>query len=83
MSQLHSHILHFQCPQCSQPLSTFKVTDERNLETVDGERHNVDCPECQSSFDLLGATAQSHTVEPWQEFAHSSRVRVVTQPDSR
>jgi rubredoxin len=82
MPQMYAHILHFHCPDCSLPLSTFKVIDERNLETIDGQAHNVTCPDCRSHFDLLGATAKSHAVEPWQEFAHSPRVRAVTQPGS-
>jgi hypothetical protein len=65
MSMRYVHILLFACPDCRLPVSISRVSNERNLETVDAERLRITCTYCQESSDVTAATAKRHYVEEW------------------
>jgi hypothetical protein len=59
------HILLFACPDCNLPVSTSRVSNERNLETVDAEHLCIACGYCEKSSDVIAFVAKRHYVEEW------------------
>jgi hypothetical protein len=59
------HVLLFVCPDCNLPVSISRVSNEKNLETVDAERLHITCSYCDSSADVTAVTAKRHYVEDW------------------
>ncbi|MGC2767582.1 MAG: hypothetical protein WB607_18890, partial [Candidatus Acidiferrum sp.] len=59
------HILLFVCPDCNLPVSISRVSNEKNLETVDAERLHITCSYCDRSSDVTAVTAKRHYVEDW------------------
>lgn len=58
------HVLIFECAGCSQPLSSVRVTEFRNLEPTDGELFSLKCP-CGWEADVRGFEARRHWVTEW------------------
>ncbi len=59
------HVLLFACPDCNLPVSISRVSNEKNLETVDAERLRIECSYCDKSCDVTAVTAKRHYVEEW------------------
>jgi hypothetical protein len=59
------HVLLFVCPDCNLPISISRVSNEKNLETVDAERLHITCSYCDRSSDVTSVTAKRHYVEDW------------------
>jgi aspartate carbamoyltransferase regulatory subunit len=59
------HILLFACPDCNLPVSISRVSNEKNLETVDAERLHIKCSYCEKPSDVTVVTAKRHYVEEW------------------
>lgn len=62
----YAHTLVFACPDCNQPIAVSHLTEERNLESVDGQMLYILCSHCNSSAEVLGATAKRHLVQRWE-----------------
>jgi hypothetical protein len=56
------HVLLFECPQCSRPVSSAIATGERNLENTDGRLFAIRC-ECGWGGTQMGIVAKRHWVE--------------------
>ncbi len=55
------HSLLFQCPRCEEPLVVCVLSDERNLESIDGSSVDVQC-DCGWLKRLLGLEAMRHFI---------------------
>jgi hypothetical protein len=69
MGARYTHLLLFRCKRCTEPLAISVMTEEANLERVDGETFDVEC-NCGWFGNLLGVEAVRHWVTQW-EFAQS------------
>jgi hypothetical protein len=58
------HILLFQCPTCSNPMSSAIATIERNPEETDARSFDLRC-ECGWIGAQMGLMAKRHWVEVW------------------
>jgi len=58
------HILLFQCPRCSDPVSSAVTTSERNPEETDVRSFALRCP-CGWIGTQMGVSARRHWVELW------------------
>ncbi len=58
------HILLFQCPTCSSPVSSAIATIERNPEETDARSCVLRC-DCGWSGAQMGLLAKRHWVEVW------------------
>jgi hypothetical protein len=65
MSTRFVHTLLFACPECDLPLAITRLTDERNLERVDGQMRQVQCTFCGNNFTASSVNARKHYVEEW------------------
>jgi hypothetical protein len=61
----YAHILLFACPDCNLPVSISRVSNEKNLETVEAERLHIKCSYCERSSEVTAVTAKRHYVEEW------------------
>lgn len=59
------HVLLFVCPDCNLPVSISRVSNEKNLETVDAEHFRMACGYCEKSSELTAVEAKRHYVEEW------------------
>ncbi len=59
------HVLLFQCPSCSNPVSAHKLAPHRSLEEADGSAFPLEC-NCGWSGEMVGLRARRHWVEPWR-----------------
>jgi hypothetical protein len=58
------HILLFQCPDCTNPMSSAVATSERNPEETDARSFVLRC-DCGWMGTLAGLFAKRHWVEEW------------------
>lgn len=58
------HILLFQCPTCTNPLSSAIATSERNPEETDARSFVLRC-DCGWIGTQMGLLAKRHWVEGW------------------
>jgi hypothetical protein len=58
------HILLFQCPTCSNPLSSAITTSERNPEETDARSYVLRC-DCGWLGTQMGLLAKRHWIELW------------------
>lgn len=59
------HVLLFECPQCGNPLSVHRLTDEGSLEQIDGSSFDLSC-DCTWKGTRPGMRARKHWVESWR-----------------
>jgi hypothetical protein len=59
------HTLLFACPDCNLPVAISRVSNAKNLETVDAERPQIKCSYCDKLSDVIAVTAKRHYVEEW------------------
>jgi aspartate carbamoyltransferase regulatory subunit len=59
------HVLLFSCPDCNLPVSISRISNEKNLETVDAEHLHIRCSYCDKISDVAAITAKRHYVEEW------------------
>ena len=62
--QAYLHVLVFECPRCSTPVSVASLDVAANLESVDANHFNITCS-CGWSGKLLGVQARKHFVDAW------------------
>jgi hypothetical protein len=58
------HILLFQCPTCTNPMSSVIATKERNPEETDARSFDLRC-DCGWIGAQMGLMAKRHWVEAW------------------
>lgn len=58
------HILLFQCPSCSSPVSSAIATAERNQEETDVRSFALRC-DCGWNGAQMGLLAKRHWVDNW------------------
>lgn len=56
------HVLLFECPQCSRPISSAIATNEKNLENTDIRSFAIRC-ECGWAGNQMGLSAKRHWVD--------------------
>jgi hypothetical protein len=59
------HLLVFRCDNCRKPILITVMSEERNLEMVDGQAFDVLC-RCGCLKRALGMEAVVHKVAPWE-----------------
>jgi hypothetical protein len=63
----YAHTLLFVCPECDLPVSISKISQEKNLEVIDGMRVRVRCDYCDYTSELIALTAKTHWVTEWED----------------
>jgi hypothetical protein len=58
------HVFLFQCPSCSNPMSSAVAATERNPEETDARAFALQC-NCGWDGTQLGLSAKRHWVENW------------------
>ena len=58
------HLLLFKCAVCKDPLVIPVMSDEYNLEGIDGGNYDLSC-DCGWVENLVGLEAVRHYVAPW------------------
>jgi len=62
----YMHLLLFRCKRCKEGLAISMISEERNLEGIDGQNFEVKC-KCGCAKTLLGVEAVGHWVSPWDD----------------
>src|ERR1700692_607962 len=70
MHARYSHLLLFRCKRCHEPVAISVMSEEGNLERIDGDTFDVECNCGWFRNSSLGVEAVRHWVTPW-EFAQS------------
>lgn len=65
MDAKYTHLLLFRCKRCKEPVAISVVSEEANLERIDGETLDVEC-NCGWFRNSLGVEAVRHWVTPWE-----------------
>jgi len=65
MTKQYAHVLLFACPDCDSPIAISLVTNERNLESTDGQSMRVFCTHCYNSSYVTAVMAKKHYVDDW------------------
>ena len=79
----YAHTLLFVCPDCKLPIAISKISDEKNLEQIDGARVCVTCNYCGHISEQLALTAKTHWVTDWADSMGSlSKETKAGQPNS-
>jgi hypothetical protein len=60
------HLLLYRCSRCKKALPISVMSEEGNLEGIDGNAFEVECS-CGCSKHLLGVEAVRHWVIPWDD----------------
>ena len=67
----YAHSLLYRCEQCTEPLVLSVISEEANLETIDGNTYQVKCM-CGWKENLPGFQAIKHYVVPWERTQDNS-----------
>jgi hypothetical protein len=62
---LYTHTFVFECPACNLPIAVARISEEKNLETTDGQIHKTRCSYCGWTGDQVGFDARDHYVVEW------------------
>jgi hypothetical protein len=61
----YAHTLLFDCPQCKLPIAIGLISEQGNLEDIDAKAVHIQCRNCETSAQVVAATAQRHYVDEW------------------
>ena len=62
---LYTHTFVFECPACKLPNAVARISEEKNLETTDGQNHKTRCSYCGWAGEQIGIDARNHYVVEW------------------
>jgi hypothetical protein len=75
----YAHTLLFVCPDCNLPVSTSKISEEKNLEDMESATIGIKCDYCEHASSLLAVTAKMHWVTEWEDSREASETRASTR----
>jgi hypothetical protein len=80
LAERYTHLLLFECAQCSTAIPVAFPSESRNVEEADGRAFTVRCS-CGWAGNLLGALARRHWVETWEPKGNAFTERVILLDD--